>query len=170
MSEPADYHEQSFLLLLDQLVHTGPYNVLVYMIQIILEGWGLHHYRSLAAHCQHPGLTEVLRNIVHDEAKHHGSGLVILPQETWTSEDTALCLPALKEFLHLVRLGPVNLIKATEKVVGPLSGDHLSRIYRELDADATVLRNLSILEGFILEHCPDPGLATQLKAEICPSH
>ncbi len=164
LAAPSDYREQAFLVMLDDLVHKGSFQVLVYMIQVILEGWGLHHYRSLAAHCKHSELTDVLRTIVLDEAKHHGSGLVVLPQGEWTSEDTAICLPALKEFLRLVKAGPLNLLNAIELVLGSLSHEDKASFLQDIGAEAIIARNEKILGGFIVEHCPSPEILQGLDA------
>ena len=141
LAEPKNASEQQFLLMLDKLVHEGSYLTLVYMMRIILEGWGLHHYRLLAAYCQDPALTEVFRSIVKDEAMHHGSGLVILPQESWTAHDTEVCRPYLVAFIELVQAGSLNLVSAMEQVLGPLTQETRSRLFRESGAELRIARN-----------------------------
>lgn len=164
LDQPRPYQEQKFLIMLDALINDGSYNVLVYMIQIILEGWGLYHYRNLAAHCRHEPLAQVLRAIIHDEAKHHGSGLVILPQERWTPADSRICLPALREFLELVRIGPTNLLQAFEAVLGPLSTDARLQLFEESDSPVAIAENLKTLASFVSQHCPDQKLMQQLES------
>ena len=47
--------------MLASLIEEGDRESLVFIIQVILEGWGLTHYRSLAQGCQSEDFTEVLK-------------------------------------------------------------------------------------------------------------
>jgi hypothetical protein len=59
---------------------------LLFVIQVLLEGFGLAHYRGLAEDCLDPGLGEVYRAIVRDEARHHGAGVVLFDADELTRE------------------------------------------------------------------------------------
>ncbi len=163
--EPESPRKQPFLAVLDELVHHGSFNTLVYMVQIILEGWGLHHYRSLAADCQNAGLTQVLRGIIHDEAKHHGSGLVILPRKTWSQEDTDICFEILRNFLDIARIGPLALLRGIEQTTGRLSQDARIQLYQEWGGAERVAESLAPLKHLMFEHAKDRSMLSRIEAE-----
>lgn len=48
----------------------------VYIIQVLLEGFGMSFYKSLGNQCTFSPLREVYNRILVDEARHHGAGLV----------------------------------------------------------------------------------------------
>src|SRR6516225_3044573 len=60
-----------FLAFLSKLIEDVSPRLLVYLVQIILEGWGLDHYRRLANGCSRPHFSALLLNILRDEALHH---------------------------------------------------------------------------------------------------
>ncbi len=165
LQTPGPYTQQKFLVMLDHLIHEGSFNVLVYMIQIILEGWGLQHYRSLAAGCRDASLTEVLRAIIHDEAKHHGSGLVILPQGVWTERDSAICLPILADFIDLVRVGPTSRLLAVESVLGPLSLGEKKSLFNDLKSPQVISESLAFIRNFVVQHGPNNKMIETLLAK-----
>ena len=45
-----------FLDLLENVVQSDDKTVLLFVLQVVLEGWGLTHYRSIATDCQNPQL------------------------------------------------------------------------------------------------------------------
>jgi hypothetical protein len=52
--------EGPFLAMLDELIAEGDRATLVLVVQVVLEGWGLDHYRGLARACRGPALAGVL--------------------------------------------------------------------------------------------------------------
>lgn len=166
MPRPArSFKRQAFLVLLDELLHHGSYPVLIYMIQVILEGWGLHHYRSLFQHCQNSELKQVLRSILNDEAKHHGSGLVLLPQKKWGRQDQALVSEFLAEFLELVRIGPLLLLDAIEDELGELERQDKAKLFSDWGGQVKIKASLDLLHKLMVSHCPDPLLVEKLEAK-----
>ena len=161
-AQPAPYVRQPFLMILDDLVHEGSLNVLVYMVQVILEGWGLYHYRRLASDCLDESLAQIFRVIISDEAKHHGSGLVILPSQQWTDLDSKICWPSLEAFMELVRVGPLGLLASIEAVVGPLNRADKITLFDDLESSAAIQRSIGLVGSFVLEHCPDPTLKAKI--------
>ncbi len=49
----------------------------LYVIQVLLEGFGIGLYTSLKENCRLPELQRVYTRIINDEAKHHGSGVIL---------------------------------------------------------------------------------------------
>ena len=53
-----------FLRLIARVIEEGAKPGLTYLIQVVLEGWGVSHYRDLAAGCRDPELARALAGIV----------------------------------------------------------------------------------------------------------
>src|SRR5690606_27505956 len=66
-----------FFELMEGAVEERSPNVLQFLIQNVLEGWGLTHYRELSARCTDAGLRRILERVVADEAFHHGTGVLL---------------------------------------------------------------------------------------------
>jgi hypothetical protein len=97
---------------LNGVVERASRPVLIAVVQVVLEGWGLHHYAHLADACTNPGLTTVLREILDDESWHHGSGVLWAQTHALSDaelDDAALCLQPL---FDMVRLGPAGVAGA----------------------------------------------------------
>lgn len=105
-----DHLSNSFLLYLSELIKSAPKEVLVFMIQVVLEGWGIEHYTELARTCKNPQLQKSLKKIVQDEAGHHGSGMLLFKQENLSLEHKKLITQTLSAFLNMVRVGPYSII------------------------------------------------------------
>lgn len=54
------FKTQPFLNFLDQVLMTEEKNILIAIIQVLLEGWGLRHYRILADKSHHQKTTAIL--------------------------------------------------------------------------------------------------------------
>ena len=73
-SEEKQLPRGHFLLFLSKMIEEFSPELLVYLVQIILEGWGLDHYNRLSKNCREPKLAKVFLSILKDEALHHKSG------------------------------------------------------------------------------------------------
>ncbi|WP_228015013.1 ferritin-like domain-containing protein [Synechocystis salina] len=116
-----EFNQDSFLSFMGQLLESNDKALLLTMVQVVLEGWGLSHYRSLASHCQNDRLTATLQSFLAAEARHHATGVQQL--QTWQYDQASLdhIHQALREFLHMVQVGPQRLVKAVEQGRGYLS-------------------------------------------------
>jgi hypothetical protein len=134
-----------FLTLLARLTEEGDRATLVLVVQVVLEGWGLDHYRWLARGCDDADLRSVLEGILRDEARHHGSGVILAPRlgvgET--------CIDVLTAFCGMVRVGPQGLLGAVEQVRGPRSRAQRIEALRELDTVAHAGRRLALIRDLL---------------------
>lgn len=132
-----DFHR-----LLGTLVEQASRPTLLAIIAVVLEGWGLLHYRDLAAGSESAHFREVIRQIAVDEARHHGAGKLLLAERGLDPAD----IPAATEFLagvvDAIRVGPQALLASLEAVLGPLDRP---TVLRELDAIGGVDRRLTTL-------------------------
>ncbi|MEQ1843862.1 MAG: ferritin-like domain-containing protein, partial [Verrucomicrobiales bacterium] len=101
----------ALLTFLGDLIERCDRNTLAYLVQVILEGWGLHHYRSLSQSCCHPGLREIFQAIHKDEALHHHTGEVLFdPRQVTTAEQQSLVRSSLRTYTEMVRVGPQGVV------------------------------------------------------------
>ena len=145
----SDFQSNPFLRMIDDLLSAQGKTVLTYLIQVILEGWGLTHYRSLAEHCQIKPLSEVFRNILKDESRHHGSGLILMNEQKISDSDEKIILGVLEELMTMIRVGPQSLVSSLEKVRGGFSTTERIRCFEELKTEETSSAKLQTLQTLI---------------------
>ena len=144
-----DHLNNSFLLFLEETIKTAPKNVLVFLIQVILEGWGIEHYSELARTCQASDLKAALKKIVQDEAGHHGSGLVLFKEEALNASEAELANSLFKSFLSMVQIGPYTLAKLAQTELN-LGEVELSLFLDEIEAHKDTQKKLNSLKSLAL--------------------
>jgi hypothetical protein len=122
-----------FLGLLSELIEDGDRQSLQAVIQVILEGWGLAHYRAMRDGCTSPPLRALLGAILADEAAHHGSGVVLVGERPLGAGSTERIFDTMARFLALVQAGPLALYDAVAAARGPLTAPERRRLWSELD-------------------------------------
>ena len=145
--------DNSFLSLLEEVAEIPDKTVLLFVLQVVLEGWGLSHYRSLAKSCQNPALSVVFQGFLQDESRHHAAGVTLFEQIAVDDASRDAILQILTLFLRMVQVGPQGVVAAIEKVKGDLSRQQKIRIFEELDTEnhsgtrLNILRSLMQTEG-----------------------
>ncbi len=137
---PSAFHD-----LLAEVIDSGDRGTLVFVIQVVLEGWGLTHYRQLMEGTTTPAVRDAFARILADEARHHGAGNVLL--ET-VQPDVALCASIMERFLTMVKAGPVSVRET-------LSRHGLSASDDELAVQQHVTERIGVLRGLMRK----PGAA-----------
>lgn len=85
----------------------------LFLIQIILEGWGLSYYQTLADQSADKGMQEVFQRIIKDETRHHSAGVILLEKKQ--TEQNTFLLDAFHELLNMVRIGLGLLFRKLKK-------------------------------------------------------
>lgn len=134
-----------FLVFLSNLIEQLSPSLLVYLVQIILEGWGLDHYRRLSQGCLWNSLSDVFANILKDEAMHHRSGSLMFKPESLVAEDLATIGDCLKSYAEMVRVGPLMALSAFDRVGGGLSQAQLREALVSLKHPVETNRKLRLL-------------------------
>lgn len=147
--EVKDYLQNPFIQLLEGLLQTEQSTTLAYIVQVILEGWGIHHYRALAKNCLNAELKKVFENILQDEARHHASGLILFNEQRLTDPQIEHIAAILARFFQMVQSGPQMIVAQLEAVTGPLSGAQKTRVFEELNCQSETAKKLSTLKSFI---------------------
>jgi rubrerythrin len=142
---PAD----PFLDLLGAAVAGGPRRGLAFLVQVVLEGWGLVHYSRLARACHDPALRRTLGGILADEALHHGAGRAGLRREALDARARAWAVEALAPLLALAGAGPQRVAARLTEAVGPLARAARVRLFAELESEAGAARTLALLRALM---------------------
>jgi hypothetical protein len=136
----------AFLTFLTSLIEEGDANCLAYLLQIILEGWGLQHYKSLAAACLEPHLQTIFMDIIRDEALHQQTGAILFQPGKLTQTQQRFLLDSLAQFLEMIRVGPVAVVDQVERVLGHLNQQQKQQLMQQLGGPAVTAKKLSIIQ------------------------
>ena len=143
------YLHNPFIEFLADLLERESKPTLTYIVQVILEGWGINHYHALAKDCNDAGLAQVFENIIRDEARHHGSGLILFDEQKLSANQIKTITDILKQFFKMVQIGPQMVVSHIEHALGHVSRDQKARIFEELDAEADTAAKIENLKSLI---------------------
>ena len=155
-----------FLSFLSSLIEEYPPKLLVYLVQIILEGWGLDHYSRLAKNCMQPALSKIFAAILKDEALHHRSGAVLFDSTQFSDSDYTLIKDALQHYTQMVRVGPQTALASVDQVGQGLSESELEEVASALRHQEETPRKLNLLKNLMLQSGVETVVET-LDAEHC---
>jgi tRNA isopentenyl-2-thiomethyl-A-37 hydroxylase MiaE len=151
--------QNGFLQLLGDLVDTGSKPLLLFVIQVVLEGWGLSHYRRLAQGCEDPQVAAMFQGFLEAESRHHGLGVVLWQEQAiWGQLDEvgrSQLLKLLAQFLQMVQVGPQGVLGAIAQVKGPLPAEQRRLILEQLDTVGHAQVRLDLLRSLIAQGCGD---------------
>lgn len=149
----------AFHAVLARLIDEGDRSTLTFVVQVVLEGWGLAWYRTLADACEDPSLAGVFAAILAEEARHHGSGVVLAAEHPPGAAAVEILLP----FLAMVAVGPQSTLTALDAELGPLSRPMRLQVLEELGGVTHAAPRLSLLRR-LMEKAPAQGVIDTLDA------
>lgn len=141
--------DDTFLRFLADLVESQDKILLLFVIQVVLEGWGLSHYRSLAKGCRNLELSCLFERFLQDEARHHGTGFTLFNQLSLSRTSQTAIIDTLAVFLSMIQVGPQSVVAAIERVKGHLSRSQKVRIFEELDTETHSGTRLNLLRSLM---------------------
>ena len=144
-----------FLQLLESLLETADRSALMFVIQVVLEGWGLSHYRMLSKTCRHPALGALFQSFLQAEARHHGAGMLLFDRDRLSEKSRTLIIETLAAFLQMVQTGPQRVVEAIAQVKGGLSRAQRIRLLTELDTETQSGMRLKLLRSLITSAASD---------------
>ncbi len=173
-SEPENTADP-FFQLLAELAAIDDRVVLIFVIQVVLEGWGLSHYRSLAQDCQIPALVVLFTGFLQEESKHHATGVTLFQTVECAVTQQALMLEVLAKFLQMVQVGPQGVVSAIGQVLGGVSIAQRVKVFEELDTQAHSGTRLRLLQklmqtgggGEMVDRLIEKGAFEPLSPNIC---
>ncbi|TAE61945.1 MAG: ferritin-like domain-containing protein [Nostocales cyanobacterium] len=141
--------DDPFLNLLSEVVESDDKTVLLFVLQVVLEGWGLTHYRRLAKHCQNPIFSEILQNFLQAESRHHATGTTLFQEMSISASSEKIIIEILAQFLLMIQIGPQGILTAIEQVKGELTKVQKIQILEELDTENHSGTRLKILHSLM---------------------
>ncbi|PAX56510.1 ferritin-like domain-containing protein, partial [Brunnivagina elsteri] len=138
-----------FLKLLAEVAESCDKTVLLFILQVVLEGWGLTHYRSLAKSCQNPNLCAVFQGFLNDESRHHATGITLLNRTQINSQSRIIIVEILVQFLQMVQVGPQSVLAAISNIKGGLSRQQSILVLEELDTQTHSGTRLEMLRSLM---------------------
>jgi rubrerythrin len=122
----------SFSQHIGKIITEGDKTSNLFLIQILLEGWGLTYYQSLADQTVDSGMKEVFGRILKDETRHHSAGVILLEQKQ-TGQNSFL-IDAFYELIEMVRIGPWTLVQEIKNELGDLASNNIRSLLVDLNA------------------------------------
>lgn len=147
-----DVEPNAFHQLLANLIENGDRDSLVFIIQVVLEGWGLSHYKNLADNCLSGAFTTELREILKDESRHHGTGVIFAKEREFSEQTCNYIVDVLQDFLMMIQVGSQATLAAMEAVAGPLNQEQKLTLLQDIESEANSAEKLSTLRELMLQN------------------
>lgn len=151
------------LSLLESVPQLEDKAVLLFVLQVVLEGWSLSHYRNLACNCHHPKLSLFLQEILADESRHHAIGLKLFHRLELSSSSERKIIDVVGLFLQGMQMRQQMIVSAIEQTKGYLSRSQKLQIYEELDTETHTSTQLKFLRS-LMRNPNSTGIIQQLEA------
>ncbi len=158
---PSAFHH-----LLSNVIEEGDRNSLMFFIQVVLEGWGLSHYKSLAQSCSCGQFSKELKEILKDEARHHGSGTIFTKERAFSTSSCEYITGIMRQLLKLVQLGSQSVLDSVEKVCGALSHADKIALLKQLDSEQESANRLNLLRQLMMSNGAE-SIVHELDAMNC---
>ena len=146
--------DDPFLQLLESVLETDNRDVLLFVIQVVLEGWGLSHYRTLSRSCCDQKLSDLFQSFLQAEAKHHGAGVTLFEMKRLSTVSRKMIVQVLADFLQMVRVGPQRVLSAVGVVMGGLSRAQSIALLADLKTESHSATRLNLLRQIMLPVAP----------------
>jgi hypothetical protein len=158
-----DEHHHPMLIPLVEAMASGEREALIFIIQVLLEGFGLSHYHGLMATCTHPDLKRAYQRILKDEARHHGAGLILTHESVPTQRAKDQIFEYSRAFIKALQ-GAHWIKKAVEKHTGSMSTLDEKKFWQELDQQRELAARRQKLRE-MLEKVDRYGLVASLESD-----
>ncbi len=136
------------------LAEAGNPQPLAYLLQVVLEGFGIAHYSALATHCCDTGLAATFKRMTQDEALHYAGGLAAFRAEHLTDVYRHFLEEAAYTFLQMIRCGPQGVVAAVDRGIGVRDQGDTASVFSALNSEAASAEKLSQLRRLMAQ----PGM------------
>ena len=143
-------HWHPMLNPLGKVIYEGEKNTCLYIIQVLLEGFGMGHYNSLKTDCLYPQLVDVYGRILKDEARHHGAGLILVKESHLNKNEREQIFEYTREFV--TALQSANwILNIIEEYSAPLSKAQKAKHYEQVQHQRLMEKRLKSLKDMLLK-------------------
>lgn len=152
-SPPTDaYLRNPLLMFLADVLSVADKRSAVFVVQVMLEGFGIAHYHRLAEGCSDPVLKEQLERIVRDEAFHHGSGMVLTKTEPI---DKDLGRAFVAKMVASLQHWPHAILGALDDAYGGLTEAQKLKVLDELAYAEKTLDRMNKVKSLLQQAAPE---------------
>jgi hypothetical protein len=145
---------------LNSVIDTQDKAVILFML-LVLDGWSLSYYRSLAVECSEQDISLILQGFLTDKSRHHATEVMLFHNLSLTMESQSTIVETLCKFLKIMQVEPQQtIVSAITRVKGDLSRHQKMRIFEELDTEAQSVTRLKFLRSLMRN--PNSGNILQL--------
>lgn len=141
-------------------IKEGEKNTCLYIIQVLLEGFGMAHYGGLRQDCLYAPLQLAYDRILKDEARHHGTGIILSKQNTLTKLEQEQIFEYTREFIFSLQSASW-VLNCIEEQRGGLSETEKKKYAEETNQTQVLQRRLLKLRE-MLEKVDDYDLVKRL--------
>lgn len=145
----------SFALLIGEIIEEADRPSHLLLIQILLEGWGLHYYKSLAQSAQDPSIANVFKTILKDEIRHHSAGVILFKSSELEEKDIVQFLNYLQRIAFMVKVGPWAVCQEIMKHVPNATPEILQKFLKQIKAQSVTYDKMTILSGLLVKSLPE---------------
>jgi rubrerythrin len=160
----------SFALLIGEIIHEAHRPSHLLLIQILLEGWGLSYYKNLSKFSKDEAVSQVFKQIIKDEIRHHSGGVLLFSQVKETSEfsdgDQSEFFAFLERIAFMVKIGPWNLCDQVFKHLAHPTKNQLETFLVECEAVDKTAEKMQLLEQLLEKNLPKSVLKTIKEKKI----
>jgi hypothetical protein len=147
------YTEEPLVMLLADVLSSDDRQALIFLLQAVLEGYGLFHYSHLMHGSNDAAFASALGKILKDEGFHHASGVAMLDESHMTRHTKTFLHDMVAQLVSVIQQnnGPLTVL---ERELGHLSSHQRQTILDQLHYDHRMAARMEKTRGLICEHAP----------------
>lgn len=149
----------SFALLIGEIIQEASKPSHLLLIQILLEGWGLNYYKSLARNARDENVAVVFKAILKDEIRHHSAGVILfssyLNQNEIEEKESDEFLGYLERIAFMVKIGPYSTAEECFKRTANKNKEDLRNFLAETEAVSVTSGKMELLGQLLSKSLPD---------------
>lgn len=158
-------HQHPLLDVLAETIEHADRNALVFVIQVLLEGFGIAHYSGLRDDSSHAPLKEAYTRILRDEARHHGAGLILTRGQQLTVEQSDELFYYSRKFIHSLKSAP-RLLATIEEAANGMTDREKTAFWEETNFYPLLAKRMQRMKEMLLK-VDQVGLVERLEADGC---
>jgi len=151
-----DIEAPEFSQLIAHFVENESKRDAIILIQVLLEGWGIHHYQALLAGTDNHELKEAFSKIVFDEVRHHGGGIIL--SQSYGINLSADLVKNIQSVIDAVRVGPFQVAVLLADLNRLSSIPEITEMLRSIQAEQTTGAKLKLVQQNLAKILSDSDL------------
>lgn len=152
----------SFALLIGEIIQEASKPSHLLLIQILLEGWGLNYYKSLAKSAKDETVAAAFKAILKDEIRHHSAGVILfsahVTQNDMNESEREEFLGYLERIAFMVKIGPYSATEECFQRSLHKDKDDLRHFLVETDAVSVTSGKMELLGQLLGKSLPEKVL------------